>query len=63
MPARTLAGPVPISQSPSRLAFRAAAATHGSREVPEEVAADLTYGGSTHAVMTATRADLGDSES
>ncbi len=53
-PERLAAKPVP------ELVLRAGAVRSGERMVPEEVAIAFSYGGSTHAVMMATPADLKD---
>ena len=50
----------PVSQSLRRIAFRDGKREEGFREVAEETAVALTYGGSTQAVMMATPADLED---
>jgi FdhD protein len=47
-------------RSVPRTAWRSGVATHGTRSVPEETAVALTFGGTTHAVMMATPADLID---
>src|ERR1700746_692611 len=44
----------------AKLAWRGGRAASASRAVAEERAIALTYGGSTHAVMMATPADLED---
>ncbi|MDF2901375.1 MAG: fdhD [Phenylobacterium sp.] len=44
----------------SRLAVRGGVACAGERPIAEEVAVALVYGGSTHAVLMATPADLED---
>lgn len=51
---------VPVSTSLARLAFRSDGHEEGFREVAEETAVALTYGGTTQAVMMATPADLED---
>jgi FdhD protein len=47
-------------RSVSRIAWRSGVATGGTRTVPEETPVAFTYGGTTHAVMMATRADFED---
>jgi FdhD protein len=47
-------------RSVSRIAWRKGVATSGTRTVPEETPIALSYGGTTHAVMMATPADLED---
>ena len=48
------------SRPVTRIARRGGAVTTGSRPVPEEVPIAFSYGGSTHAVMMGTPADLAD---
>lgn len=50
----------PPARSVPTLAIRARGETEGYRDVPEETAVALSYGGTTHAVMMATPADLED---
>jgi FdhD protein len=50
----------PVTRLASRIAVRSGETSSGSREVPEECAVALSYGGGTHAVMMATPADLED---
>lgn len=50
----------PVTRDLWRVAVRAGETANGLREVAEEVAVALTYGGGTHAVMMATPADLED---
>jgi FdhD protein len=47
-------------RSVSRIAWRSGVATSGTRTVPEEIPVAFSYGGTTHAVMMATPADLED---
>jgi FdhD protein len=48
----------PAITSASRLAHRASGTTTGDRKVPEETPIALSFGGTTHAVMMASPADL-----
>ena len=47
-------------RSVARSAWRSGVASHGTRTVPEETPVAFTYGGTTHAVMMATPADIED---
>jgi FdhD protein len=52
--------PLPLSRRLERIAYRSGDMARGTREIAEETAVALSYGGSTYAVMMATPGDLED---